>query len=228
MKIYKEIEILGLGLKYKENLIIGDLQLGYEDYLNRKGVLVPRFQAEDVLKRIKELLSCNDVKRIIFNGDVKHEFGRISSQEWSAITNLIEYLVDKYEVVMIKGNHDVLIEPVIKKYGIKLVDYYSVDDIFITHGDKIFPDAGKIIIIAHEHPAVSFKERFGEKFKCFLLGKWKGHVLIVMPSFSTLTEGSDVTKEKRLSPYLKEDIFDFEVFIVEDGVYDFGKLKNIN
>ena len=91
----------------------------------------------------------------------------------------------------------------------------------------IIKDKANIIIIGHEHPAISFKERPDEKYKCFLKGKYKNSTLIVQPSLTTVTEGSDITKEKLLSPYLKNTA-DFEVFIPKnDEVLCLGKLSNI-
>ncbi len=230
MEIHKGITIVDLALRYKDFLILGDLQLGYEEHLNKYGVMVPRFQKEDVMQRIKKILeSSKGINTIILNGDIKHQFGGIYSQEWNSISELLEFLVKSYKVVIVKGNHDVMIGPIIKKFhdNVKLVNSFHVDDIIITHGDKILPNPSKIIVIGHEHPAVSFREKPGEKYKCFLKGKWKGHVLIVMPSFNMLNAGTDLTKERVLSPYLKENLDDFEVYVVEDNIYNFGRLKNI-
>ena len=47
-----------------------------------------------------------------------------------------------------------------------------------------------------------------------------------MPSFNLIQQGTDVTNQKRLSPFLKKDIKNFEEYIVEDKVYKFGKIKN--
>ena len=65
------------------------------------------------------------------------------------------------------------------------------------------------------------KNKRFEKFKCFLKGKYKNKLLIVQPSFNLLTIGTDILKQRLQSPFLK-DIKDFEVFIVEDKIYDFG------
>jgi len=230
MEIHKGIEIVDLALKYGDILILGDLQLGYEEYLNRNGILVPRFQTEDILKRIRGILeNTKGIKKIIFNGDIKHQFGGISPQEWDSVSSLIEELIESYEIVMIKGNHDVLLKPILKKYGdkIKLIDYYTDGKVTIVHGDKIIPNLTEIIIIGHEHPAIGFSEKPNEKFKCFLKGVWNKHILIVMPSFNMLTIGTDVTDGKVLSPYLKQDLENFDVYAVEDKTYYFGKLKNI-
>ncbi len=230
MQIHQDITIVDLALRYKDNLILGDLQLGYEDYLNRQGVFIPRFQTQDTLQRIRAILEqCPDVKTIIFNGDIKHHFGTISPQEWSAVTALIDELIDRYTIIMIKGNHDPLLKPILDNYGttITFVDSYDLDDITITHGDKLLADHKKTIIIGHEHPAVSFEEKPGEKYKCFLKGTWKKHTLLVMPSFSTLTVGTDIRQGRFLSPYLPESLEQFDVYVIEDKPYHFGLLKNI-
>jgi len=68
-----------------------------------------------------------------------------------------------------------------------------------------------------------------EKYKCFLVGEWKGKTLIVLPSFFPLIEGTDVNKERLLSPYLHQDIGSFDVYIVaDDKAYKFGQLKNLD
>ena len=85
------------------------------------------------------------------------------------------------------------------------------------------------IIIGHEHPAISIsKNSRSETFKCFLIGKYKNKNLIVMPSFNILIEGSNILKEKLLSPFLKKsNLDDFEIYVVADKIYNFGKLKNV-
>jgi uncharacterized protein len=228
MEIHNNLEIVDLALKYKDILIVGDLQLGYEQYLNERGVLVPRFQTDDTFDRLSRILKkCKNIKKIIFNGDLKHEFGKISTQEWESTEKIIGNLSNKYEIIIIKGNHDAIVEPLVKRYKVKIAESYSVDDILFVHGDKVFLGDEKIIVISHEHPAISFKEKPTEKYKCFLKGKWNGHLLIVIPSFNSLTIGSDLRNKKTISPYLKGNLGKFEVYVVEDKIYYFGKLKNI-
>lgn len=232
MHISKNIEIIDLSLylEKEKTLIFGDLHIGYEEYLNKEGILIPRFQLEDLIKRINNILDRVDVKKIIINGDLKHEFGTISKQEWQDTLKILELFNGK-EVILIKGNHDTVLDPIAEKKNIEIKDYYSINDIYICHGHKIPNDEefkkSKILIIGHEHPAVSFKERKDEYYKCFLKGKWKNKLLLVCPSLNFVTQGSDVTKEKLLSPFLQNHIDEFEVFVVENKVYDFGKLKEL-
>ena len=264
MKIMDNIEIVDLGLYFDGNLVFSDFHIGYEEALNKKGVLVPRFQFESIIKRLDKIflkLKKKKIDKVIINGDIKHEFGTISEQEWRHTLRLIDYLLKKCdEVVLIKGNHDTILGPIAEKRNVKVLDYYLINkkifnikksqiknksllkiplknlknkkNILIIHGDKI-PDKDLLkktdtIIIGHEHPAVSIKEGPRvEVFKCFLKGKFQRKNLIVQPSFNMVTEGTDVIKEELLSPFLKQNLDDFEVFLVADKVYNFRKLGRL-
>ena len=226
---------LGLLIKDKRILIFSDFHIGYEEALNKQGILVPRFQFKDVIKRLEKTFSeVKKINKIIINGDLKHEFGKISEQEWRETLRLLDFLARQCkEIVLVKGNHDTILGPIAKKKKVSVVDYYFAGDVLITHGHKIpnknILKKAKTIIIGHEHPAISLREDVRiEKFKCFLKGKYKRKKLIVMPSFCLATEGTDILKEKTISPFLDQDLRNFQVFIVADKVYDFGKLKNLN
>jgi putative SbcD/Mre11-related phosphoesterase len=232
MQLLKKFEIIGLALKVYENLVISDLHIGYEEALNKQGVLIPRFQFEEIMKNLEGLFKkVGKVNRVIINGDLKHEFGTISNQEWRHTLKVLDFLeLHCDEVLIIKGNHDTIIGPIAKKRKVKVVEQFIDKDVIFLHGDKIvdIPKKVKTIIIGHEHPAVTIKDKVrAELFKCYLVGKFKGKELIVMPSFHFVQEGHDMLKEKVLSPYLKQDLDDFRVLIVSKGVYDFGKLKGL-
>jgi len=235
MEIEKNIEMIEncLYLKEKKILVISDIHLGYEESLNKQGVLIPRFQFKDTMEKLKSILKKVKPKTAVLNGDIKHEFGRISETEWRYIIGLIKLLEEFCKkIVIVKGNHDVMLKPIAKKRNVELVEFYKVKDLIICHGDKIPKNEdfkkSKIVVIGHEHPAISFKhdERV-ETYKCFLKGKYKNKTVIAVPSFHVLTIGSDIRKEKLLSPFL-EDILNFEVFVVgKDEILPFGNLKNL-
>jgi len=234
MEIIKGIEIIDLALylKKKKILILADTHIGYEESLNKQGILMPRFQFKEIIERLEKIIKQTaKVDKIIINGDIKHEFGTISEQEWRHTLRLLDFL-GKYcnEIILVKGNHDKILGPIAEKRKVKTVEEYKVGDILIVHGNKIPEEERlkgiKTIIIGHEHPAISIKEGVrAEVFKCFLKGKWKDKTLIVQPSLNLVTEGTDISKERLLSPFLKGDLGSFECFIVADEVYGFGKLK---
>jgi uncharacterized protein len=100
-------EITDLGLLIDRTLIISDLHIGYEQALNRQGVMVPRFQYKKILERLQEIIKKFNIGRIVVNGDIKHEFGRITRQEWDEALNFIIFLKNNFdEVILLKGNHD--------------------------------------------------------------------------------------------------------------------------
>ncbi|PIZ50735.1 phosphoesterase [Candidatus Woesearchaeota archaeon CG_4_10_14_0_2_um_filter_33_13] len=230
MEISQEIEIVDLALwiKKEQILIIGDLHLGYEEYMQKKGIFLPKFQIQEITKRLQKIIQKTKPQIIIINGDLKHEFGKVLSQEWEDVLQLIDFLTkNSKEIILIKGNHDKILGPIALKRNIKVLEKYEVDNILIVHGDKTIPTTKKRVVIGHEHPAIVLKDHGKvEKFKCFLKGKYKQKELIVMPSFNPLLEGTDILKEKLLSPYLK-DVSKFQVFVVGEEIFNFGTVREL-
>lgn len=221
---------LALWLKKEKILIISDLHLGYEEYLQQKGFLLPRFQAKEIINQLDAVLHKLEIppEKIVINGDLKHEFGRVLKQEWNEVIQLIDFLLQNcQQLILVKGNHDIILGLIAEKRRVKIVKDYQINDLLIIHGDKL-PEkiTAKTIIIGHEHPAITLKEKSKiEKYKCFLIGQWKKKQLIVMPSFNPLIEGTDILKEKLLSSFL-EDISQFEVFVIgKSEIFSFGKVK---
>jgi len=231
MNLTEDIEIVDLALKINDTLIISDVHIGYEEFLNEQGYLLPITQYKDTIKRLEKIFEkTRKLKTIIINGDLKHEFGRISDTEWRNTLNLLDFLLENCKkIILIKGNHDKILEPIANKKNIVVVDSYKLNNILILHGDKIPKKIDEeIIVIGHEHPAIGLQEESRlEKYKCFLKGKYQNKELIVMPSFNLTAEGSDMLREGMLSPFLKQDLSDFEVFIIDEKVLKFGKLKDL-
>jgi len=231
VKIAEGIYIVDLALYLsKDNaLIFADFHLGYEESLTSKGVLIPRHQFKDTSRRVGKILEhFGKVDKIVITGDIKHEFGRITRQEWSDVIDLLDFMsAYAKEVILVKGNHDVVTKAVLDKTDAKMVDMIELGDIAILHGDKVLETKAKTLIIGHEHPAVTLSDGVTtEKFKCFIKGKYKRKGLIVLPSFNLITEGADILQSRKLSPYL-DDVDNFEVWIVEDKIRYFGKVKNL-
>ncbi len=228
-------KIIDSALQIEDYLIISDLHLGYEYALNKEGLMIPRFQYKKIISRLKEIIDESDASKIIVNGDLKHEFSKITRQEWNEVMNFIEFLKDNFkEIILIKGNHDNFTRFIAEKSHLDVYDHYSVENFLITHGDKIpekFNDlCEEIIVIGHEHPSIGLRngERV-EKVKCYLKGKIGNKKIIITPSFNFITEGSDVLQQKTISPLLKGvSLENFEVYGVENfEVLNFGKLRNI-
>jgi putative SbcD/Mre11-related phosphoesterase len=232
MEITKGIEIIDLSLfvKKKKLLVISDVHLGVEGEHHRKGVLIPKFHLKELIKHFEYIFSKAKPETILITGDLKHEFGGISEQEWRDILRFFDFLSKHAKkIVLLKGNHDPFLGPIAKKRNLEVVKEYQTGSYLFVHGDyePTLSKAVKTVFMGHEHPAISLREKTKvEKFKCFLKGKYKGRELIVLPSLNLLTEGTDVLQGVFLSPLLTDQ--NYEVYVVEKmGVYYFGKLKNL-
>jgi putative SbcD/Mre11-related phosphoesterase len=239
MQITDGIEIMDLALFVPELklLIIADVHIGYEEALNSQGILVPRFQFKEMVERLGKILLRTEPETVVITGDLKHEFGKISDQEWRDTLRFLDFLGRAAKkTILIRGNHDTILGPIARKRNVAVVDYYAFPlgkrKIYVCHGDAIPGNrdfrASDTIIIGHEHPAVSIGDKIRrERYKCFLKGKWKKKTLVVMPSLNLVTEGTDVQNEKLLSPFLQRGMGNFEVYAVGEEVLHFGELRNI-
>lgn len=221
----------------KKILAVGDLHLGYEEHLNRTGVFVSRKMFEEMLSEIDEVFrKVGQVDEVVLLGDVKHDFGSIMRQEWSDVLGLFDYLGDKCrQIVAIKGNHDKIIEPIARQRDVEVKDFYIVGEVCFLHGDRKFEEANdkriKTLVMGHGHPAVKISDGVkAEKYKCFLRGKFKWQEVVVVPSFSEHSGGSD-PRENGLGLAWEFDFEKFDVIVVpEKGleVLDFGGLAGIS
>jgi putative SbcD/Mre11-related phosphoesterase len=220
-----------LWLEKQKILAIADLHIGYEGYLaEEQGILLPRRLFQIIKKDLSFFINFLQPKKILINGDLKHEFGKISEQEWQETLAILDLMLEKAKVILIKGNHDTILEPIARKKGLEIVDYYCYGGICFMHGHKIFDKLlkkAKILVFAHTHPAIILREGIkAERYKCWLFGRWKGKKVIVMPSFIPYAEGIDVLSQHFDQPFLK-NLNNFEVLAIGDKIYKMGKVKDL-
>jgi metallophosphoesterase superfamily enzyme len=129
-------------LNGKRILAVGDLHLGYEESLNFSGVFVSRQLFKEIIGDLEEIFRVLEkeekkVDEVVLLGDVRHEFGRLGRQERSDSDKLFDFFEKRgVRVVIARGNHDTIIEPLARARGIEIVDVYRVDEIAFVHGNK--------------------------------------------------------------------------------------------
>ena len=245
MEAFKGIEILNgfkaIYVKELDLIVISDLQLGEELYLaEEKGIFVPQIQFKEMKRELSTIFRKVKASRILINGDVKHEFGEASKQEWREVIELVEFLRKKVrEIIVVRGNHDNYLLNIASKINLQIFDpFYLERGYLFTHGHKKFPYPKDFhtLIIGHEEPAIVIKQGFDKiKLPALLYGKMKnGKRVICLPAFSTLSSGTEINvvdDEDLLSPILKEDVDLDELEVIgidkEVGALNFGKLKEI-
>ena len=242
-----EIEFIdkALYLSKQRILVIADLHIGYEEALNKEGVFVPRVQFKQLVSDLKKIFSLlrkqkKKIEKIVVLGDLKHEFGEISQQEWKETKGILDLLKKQSKkVILVKGNHDTILEPIARRKDVEIKDFYISDGLCFFHGHKLFPEClgkkVKMLVVGHRHPAITLSDKYKkENYKCFLHGKYKRKEVILMPSFFSIIVGSDII-EGANENYLfipKKTLENFEVFVVsgdekDKGVYRFGKFKSL-
>lgn len=243
IEIFKGIRTVngfpGIFVESLNALVIADLHLGYELALAEQGIFVPEAQLKEILESLRQIFKKEKPKSLIILGDLKHEFGEASSQEWREVFRLVEYLRKKVEkIILVRGNHDNYLLNIISKLEIELHDpYYLEKGICFLHGHKkVKLPNYDTLIIAHEHPSLVLKEGYDRvKLSCFLYGKTKRNKnFICLPAFSTWASGSSVnliSKEELLSPILREEVDIDELIPIavekEIGTLKFPKVKNL-
>ena len=207
-----------LYIKSLETIVLADIHLGYEYALaTSQGYYLPKTQFEIIISDLKEIIEKTNPAEIIIVGDIKHEFGHRSWQEYREVGLLLDFLESHLEhITIIRGNHDNFIRGVFKKYTkSEFIDELLIKDRYLfTHGHLVTKDimkniTNKTVVMGHEHPALLLTDDIGTKIKipAFLFGptKYKGNV-VVLPATSPLMPGTEVnliTQEELLSPLLK-------------------------
>ncbi len=218
MKIFSGLEIISpypaLYISSIDAIALADLHLGYEGIMAEQGIFVPKVQFKKEVSMLKKIIERQKASRVVINGDVKHEFSETSYHEFREVGELLQFLQENFEeVIVIKGNHDNFITRVTKKYGAKLYEELRLGEFYFLHGHRVPENFSVVksgcVIIAHEHPALALYDEIGtkEKMACFLYGRLRGgRKLVVLPAFSPLAYGSDVNTipaQALLSPILK-------------------------
>ena len=215
-------------------LVVSDLHLGYGESLRESGVFVPERINGEIMRDFGEIFKrVGKIDKIIILGDVKHEIGLILEDERREMGVLFE-LFDKFcdKIIVVRGNHDALLGIILRK-DIELVDYYIWGEFAFLHGNKdyvqIHDKKVKTWLIGHIHPAVNLQDGVKEeKYKCFLDGRFRGKRVIVLPSFFSGVEGTDVREGGQETAW-KFNFDKFNVRVIGENleVLDFGLLKNL-
>jgi len=187
---------------------MGDLHIGFETELEKKGYFIPS-QTKNMLSKIKKLKKKS--KEIILLGDVKHSIPSASIQEAIEIPFFLRKLKEIFnEVIIIKGNHDGNIERMTR---IPVAKEFAADNIGFIHGhakpSKDFMNRIDVLVMSHMHPVFEYNDSFGKRHskKCWIIGKWRDKKVIIMPAFNEFFSGSNELIGPFAKEFIREEIF---------------------
>jgi len=223
-------------LRVDDAVVIGDLHIGVESHLSRKGFHLP---SRTMIMKDDLLNISDDASRLIVLGDVKDSVPGSTKQEYAEIPEFFQAMLEHFDRVdVVIGNHDTRIEDFLPKHvNIHPATGLRIGDVGMIHGHT-WPSAdvmaSKMLVMAHNHPVIMFRDGVGKRTTepCWMRapfngesGNYKEHPneLLMIPSFNRLLGGSpvNVKEEGFLGPLMNSgmiDIDDAKIFLL-DGIY---------
>ncbi|RLE71792.1 MAG: hypothetical protein DRZ80_08010 [Thermoprotei archaeon] len=225
-------------------LVVADLHLGIEYAMALKGIYLPAYQFAEIREILFNYISRFRPEKLIVVGDFKHEFAQKTWQEHRETLLLLDEIKNRnLYFILVRGNHDNFIRGILERNNVDFRDPYYVEGEFLfIHGHKDIPgnlDLSPIryIIMAHEHPAVLFKDEVGgrDKVPVFMIGSFpdnKKIKLIVLPALSSVASGIEVNfvaPSDFLSPILQRaEIDEFKAIAsLSTGLLELPQIKHL-
>lgn len=213
----------------ERTVVLSDLHIGYESVMEQTGLHLPRIQTATMKGVLHRVIERHSPKRFIILGDLKHEFSRNLSQEWSEVRDLLGILQEWGEVIVVRGNHDNYLATISSKLGVQLLDELELGGIWFVHGHLECAD--RPLVMGHEHPSVRLFDSVGAcvKMPCYV--HFPRQRILVMPAFSPLAAGTDFTgiSGGALSPILAQaDMSEARAYgCSEIGLLDLGPISGL-
>jgi len=159
---YPAVLVKSEGLR---TVVVADLHIGWEVALSQEGIHVPS-QTPKLLKKLMEVVSMYKADRLLILGDVKHTVATAETPEWRDVPEFFSALGRQVnEVLVIRGNHDGNIEPLLPE-SVKVLPSTGVamGEVGFFHGHR-WPSPAllscRTLVMGHVHPVVVFRDPAG-------------------------------------------------------------------
>ena len=162
-------------------LIIADVHLGKASHFRKGGISIPAHAQLADYDNLSRLFKEVDPLKVYFLGDLFHS---TFNRDWHCFCDLIA-LFPEIEFTLVKGNHDLIDNQLLKDICINVVDTVEDASFIYSHEPLADVPAGKVNIVGHIHPGVVLTGtgRQSLKLPCFYLTD----SLLVLPAFGILT-----------------------------------------
>jgi len=211
-------------------IVIADLHIGIEREWMRG---ISRRILEKLKEDISRLLKKSECENLIVLGDLKHTVEGATREDERVIRNFLEELSSLTEILIVKGNHDGGIEE-ISPDGIEIKDArgFRMGEVAFLHGHASPKEdimSSRIIVTAHVHPVISFRERSGLRiFERVWVRMRAEREILILPAFNNICGGAEINSALlQESPVLRNFnlISKPEVYLL-DGIKLEAELKN--
>lgn len=168
----------------EQTLIVADVHLGKVGHFRKAGIAIPRSMEQEDLSMLSDIIHLYKPKKIIFLGDLFHSD---LNNDWDWMV-LWRDLFKNVEMVLVRGNHDIIADKYYLDSGFSLTDTYHLGPFMFIHEPlplKKLKEDSRYIISGHIHPGVKLRGR-GRQFlslPCFHFGTKQA----ILPAFGKFT-----------------------------------------
>jgi DNA ligase-associated metallophosphoesterase len=165
-------------------LIAADVHLGKVGHFRKAGIAVPRDMEQSDLAILSDLIFQYKPERIIFLGDLFHSD---INADWDWFI-LWRSQFPKLEIILVRGNHDIISDKYYHQLNIVLHDELLVEPFLMLHHpltETTIKQAKGYAFCGHIHPGVALTGRGRQSITlpCFAFGDSQA----ILPSFGTFT-----------------------------------------
>lgn len=166
---------LALWLEAERLLVIGDLHWGYAASHRARGNLLPEWGDDAIERRLHALIADYRPAEMVWLGDIVH-----AAEGAARVERFLR--ASPVPVALLAGNHDRRWRGVTERTR-------RCGNYFFHHGDVVVTvPAGCVEIIGHHHPALSWNDGAGGRFKLPALVAGSGR--LILPAFSPWAAGT--------------------------------------
>lgn len=179
--------------KQQKALIAADVHMGKVGHFRKAGIAVPRDMEQSDLATLSDLVFEYNPQKLIFLGDLFHS-DMNADWEWF---RLWRQQFTKLEIILIKGNHDIINDQHYLDLKVTLYDELFMAPFLMLHhplAEAELLETEGYVLCGHIHPGVNLsgKARQSITIPCFAFGEKQA----VLPSFGRFTGRVAIRQQK--------------------------------
>jgi uncharacterized protein len=179
--------------KQQKALIAADVHLGKVGHFRKAGIAVPRNMEQSDLATLSDIIFEYKPQKLIFLGDFFHS-DMNADWEWF---RLWRQQFPKLEIILIRGNHDIINDQHYHDLNIALHDELLFGPFLMLHhplNEEQLQQAAGYAFCGHIHPGVSLRGRGRQSITipCFAFGESQA----ILPSFGRFTGRVAIRQQK--------------------------------
>jgi DNA ligase-associated metallophosphoesterase len=161
-------------------LLVSDVHLGKGAHFRKSGIPIPKDLSQEDLANLSDLITHYQPQKIIFLGDLFHSD---INDDWNWFS-LWRQLHQEIEIILIKGNHDIISTALYQRLGIQVVDEMTLGPFVLLHN---LPKQQKqeYVLAGHIHPGIKLRGKGRQSLTVACFYFTPGYA--ILPAFGKFT-----------------------------------------